>query len=203
MMNEDNYIDQNSSSDANSFLSIGDVYYRGFGVSVDYSRAFSFYMKAAQMGHAHALCKVAMCYENGLGVKKDYRVAKRYYETAAQQNDILAMIRLGDLYWNGYKTIIPQDTETAADYYLDALDELEVNETSWFSADVFLRLAKCLIEGIGVAVDYDKAAVFLDIAINGFNTRIQLGDTDCEKDLEQAEILAEQCRLHLTSEDLK
>ena len=65
---------------------IGRVYERGDGgVTVNYERAFEWYLAAAKMGSPPAKVRLSNLYRRGLGVEKDPGQAFRWYESAAGQ----------------------------------------------------------------------------------------------------------------------
>jgi uncharacterized protein len=76
---------------------IGDRYFYGRGVDLDYARAMGWYRKAADQGYAEAQHNVGALYENGWGVAKDVEQAKVWYQKAANQGDAFATGALGRL----------------------------------------------------------------------------------------------------------
>lgn len=57
---------------------LGDCYYFGFGVDIDYLLAFDFYKTAAENGSANAAFMLGLMYLNGQSVKKNYRKALKW-----------------------------------------------------------------------------------------------------------------------------
>src|SRR5436190_1774111 len=53
------------------------------GVEKDEHKAFIYYQKSADMGHADGTYKVSYCYEDGIGVEKDEHKAFIYYQKSA------------------------------------------------------------------------------------------------------------------------
>ncbi|MBQ0113780.1 MAG: sel1 repeat family protein [Bacteroidales bacterium] len=51
----------------------------------NYTKAVSWFKKAAEQGHADAQYNLAFCYANGNGVSQDYKQAASWYEKAAEQ----------------------------------------------------------------------------------------------------------------------
>ena len=57
---------------------LGDCYYFGFGIDIDYELAFDFYKTAAEKGSANAAFMLGSMYSNGQSVKKNYREALKW-----------------------------------------------------------------------------------------------------------------------------
>ena len=66
-------------------------------VPSDYSKAFSYFQKAALQNNIDACTGLGFCYMNGYGVKVDQEKAAHYFEKAAQQGDVTAQINLAHL----------------------------------------------------------------------------------------------------------
>ena len=97
---------------------LGECYQRGYGVSIDYSQAVSWYSKAANNGNADAQYNLAVCYSRGLGINKNPATAAIYFEQAARQGHLLAQYNLAECYRNG--TGVRIDYSTAAYWYREA-----------------------------------------------------------------------------------
>ena len=82
---------------------MGDVYFWGKGVAIDYERAMAAYKIAAEAGHAASQHQVGMMYYEGLrvGVAVDYEQARPWIEKAAAQDDPDAVGQLGVMYFEG------------------------------------------------------------------------------------------------------
>ena len=81
---------------------IGDVYYWGKGVAIDYPRAMAAYKIAAEAGDALASQhQVGFMYYEGNGVAVDYQQARAWLEKAAAQDHPEAVRALGQLYYEG------------------------------------------------------------------------------------------------------
>lgn len=74
------------------------LYEEGVTGEPDYEKAFSLYMKAAQMNDPRGLCNVGYCYEIGSGVQKDEFKAFEYYNKAARLGDEVAQCNVGYCY---------------------------------------------------------------------------------------------------------
>ncbi|MCI2155119.1 MAG: sel1 repeat family protein [Solobacterium sp.] len=196
MMAAENTQEQNNRSDE-ALATIGEAYYRGLGVKVNYSEAFRYYKKAAEMGNIPALRRMGSCYELGRGVKKNMAEALSCYEDASARGDVTATYKVGDFYWNGVQSLLQKDVQKAADYYIEAFQLLQAANDVWNAPDVYLRIADCLYNGIGTDVDYRNAYDFYCSATDGFMDRMDAGDMECEDLLERAEKGEELCRTKL------
>ena len=80
---------------------VGDVYYWGKGVAIDYPRAMAAYKIAAEAGHAQSQSQVGIMYRKGDGVAVDYKQARAWLEKAAAQDYPIAVTVLGTMYYEG------------------------------------------------------------------------------------------------------
>ena len=81
---------------------IGDVYYWGKGVAIDYLRAMAAYKVAAEAGDAISQFQVGyMYFDGGHGVAVDFEQARAWLEKAAAQDDPDAVCQLGTIYFEG------------------------------------------------------------------------------------------------------
>jgi TPR repeat protein len=69
--------------DASAQYQLGVYYFNGYGVAVDVSESFKWYLKAAEQGHAGAQLAVGGCYYAGKSVAKDDVQAYAYWSLAA------------------------------------------------------------------------------------------------------------------------
>jgi hypothetical protein len=76
------YAADQGSPEAN--LRLGDFYYFGIGVDVDYSKAASFYRPLGQ--NSQALFNLGYMHHFGEGLPKDLHLAKRFYDTSLLVN---------------------------------------------------------------------------------------------------------------------
>ena len=80
---------------------IGEAYYWGRGVAIDYPRAMAAYKIAADAGDTLSQYQVGMMYCNGLGVAVDFEQARPWIEKAAAQDQPAAVGQLGTMYGSG------------------------------------------------------------------------------------------------------
>ena len=80
---------------------IGDAYYWGKGVAIDYPRSMAAYKIAAEAGDALSQSQVGHMYCKGLGVAVDYKQGRAWIEKAAAQDFPHAVGYLGYMYFDG------------------------------------------------------------------------------------------------------
>ena len=92
------------SGDAECQYSMGSelaVFSNGWREKKESQEAFSWFLKAAEKGHAEAQNEVGECYRDGHGVEPDISEAVRWFEKAAGQNNPRALFNLGFYYYAG------------------------------------------------------------------------------------------------------
>ena len=139
----------------NAQFNLGGMYYKGEGVTQDYTKALKWFSKAAEQGHVFAQIYLGNMYRYGEGVTKDYKKAIYWYTQAAKQRSIiaeqgsaLAQAGLGDMHYNGEG--VTQDYAKAAEWYCMAA------ERGFVGAQYSLGLM--YYNGQGVSQDYTEAA---------------------------------------------
>lgn len=124
---------------------LGECYYYGRGVKLDYSEAFKWYRISAVNGLPSAFCALGRCYQKGHGVGQDREEAFLNYKMAADADNGIADAQcwLGN-YYRRLKRFIK-----AYEYFKRAADQNHVGG---------LRgLAWCYKYGRGIGKDIDKA----------------------------------------------
>ncbi len=71
-------------------LKLGHFYYHGFGVTMDYSKAFHYYSQLQSSDNPIALLRLGWLYETGRGVSQDLSKAKELYRRGAKLGNIQA-----------------------------------------------------------------------------------------------------------------
>lgn len=102
---------------------LGIAYYNGYGVDEDEAAAFTYYLRAARLGHMDSMVSVGTLYRDGRGVPKDSRVASEWWGLAARLGSYSA--------WGGLKTLIARNEGLSnADLELDRRlrEEYRLNE---------------------------------------------------------------------------
>lgn len=88
---------------------LGNKYYAGEGVKVDYKKAFSYYYMSAKEGHPESQAMIGDIYFYAKGVEEDYEEAFRWYKLAAEKGDTTAQGNLSVMYCWGMG--VKQDDE--------------------------------------------------------------------------------------------
>jgi len=96
---------------APALFALGFMHESGDGVEADATRAASFYLRAADLGHPAAQDNYARCLTFGLGVEIDRAAAFTWYRRAAWQGSPSAQLGLGIAYLSG--SGIDKDLATA------------------------------------------------------------------------------------------
>src|SRR6185295_3967166 len=65
--------------------SLGTMFRKGLGTTIDYEQAFNRYRELAEKGMAAAQCDYARMHHVGLGVPQDFAKALYWYQQAAAQ----------------------------------------------------------------------------------------------------------------------
>lgn len=84
--------------DAEAQCKLGDKYYYGVGVSINYLEAFRLYSLSAEQGNMLAQFYLGVMFEHGWGVKQNYKEAFNWYMKSALQGDEMSQNNLGHLY---------------------------------------------------------------------------------------------------------
>ncbi len=104
---------------------LGDTYYAGDGVAIDFEQAFMWYKKSAESGYEYACYKLAKLYHKGEGVKQDMETAIYWYEKSAEDKYSKAPEALAKLYEDGDGVEV--DAEKAA-FWRQRVEELKSDE---------------------------------------------------------------------------
>lgn len=102
-------------ADANMQYKLGNRFYHGLGVDLDYKQAVYWYEKAANQGNIDAQFNLGVCYDNGSGVSQDSEKAVYWYKKAAGQGNAAAQYNLGVLYEKGQGML--KNKEKAIEWY--------------------------------------------------------------------------------------
>ncbi len=117
--------------DNDAQYSVGDMYFKGRGVYVDYVEAVSWFRSSATQGNSKAEFKLGYMFLKGLGVKRDPRQAFRWMNTAAGKGYAPAQFFLGQMYvlgdGVGQSSVLALKwlTESIQDGYRPRKDELK------------------------------------------------------------------------------
>lgn len=147
-------IDETKPLNSNGYYILGRKYLGGFGVKIDYQKAFYYCELSAKRGHSGAICNLGFMYMKGLGIKKDYRKALSYFKLSAKQNNASAQNNLGWMYLNGFG--IEKDYGKAIYYF-----ELSIKQNFPKAQN---NLGCIYLGGLGVEKDYQKALYYFELS---------------------------------------
>ena len=86
-----------------ALMVLAGLYREGRGVPKDSTVGFKCYVKASEMGNAHAMHNVAISYMNGIGVSVDEEKEKTYFEMAARQGHVEALVYLAKAHHENFE----------------------------------------------------------------------------------------------------
>jgi len=107
------------SGDVRYQIKLGDMYYKGESVTVDYEESYRWWKMAADSGNYLAEYVLANYYLEGIGVEKDATVAVKYFLLSAEQNYAHAQSSLALSYLQGEG--VPEDCETGLMWMIIAI----------------------------------------------------------------------------------
>ena len=125
---------------------LGEIYYEGLGVNVDYKKAKTWYQKSADQGYTCAEYMMGNMYYSGDGVEVDYRKAIEWYKKAARQ-DSDAQFMLAQMYYSGEGTKL--NYNEAIRWYRKAANNGDL--------DAQYMMGQMYIEGEGVEENINEA----------------------------------------------
>ena len=121
-----------------AYFSLGNCFETGDGVKADLDKAFSFFLKAADLGHPKAQVQVGVFYATGWSVKEDKMEAIKWYEKAAKQGEFQGFYMLGECYQEGKG--VPQNLIDAYKWYSLATTVGNVSAESHLTKDTIMPL---------------------------------------------------------------
>lgn len=108
---------------------IGEMYYKGEGITVDKEQALSWFHKAAQLNHQDAYYGLGMMYYNGQGTPTNKEEAFKWLLKATEGWNPRAKYWLGVMYFNGEGT--PVNKEESAKWINKAKNQLIEAHLFW------------------------------------------------------------------------
>ena len=91
--------------DALSQDMLGDIYYRGKGVPVDYTEAIKWYSMAAEQDIESSLYQLGQIYSLGMGVLKDFSIALDFYKRSADLGNLDAQHHVGNILLGNFENL--------------------------------------------------------------------------------------------------
>ena len=167
-----------------AMLTVGTLYEQGVGIPRNFTKAFEWYLKAANAGQREAWMRLGVCYEIGIGATADMDKALEAYAKSASSDFAPAQYKLADLYLKGRG--VPKDESLGYDFLSKAAEGGELaamfdmgqvllsglfgreaepeNARVWFTkaaeaghAASILSLAAMLKDGVGGKADPEGA----------------------------------------------
>jgi len=89
---------------AGAMLNLGNFYEQGVGIGRNYTKAMTWYEKAAKAGQAEGYYNLGVCYDIGMGATADAAKALQNYQQAADMGMALAMYKLSSIFISGSGT---------------------------------------------------------------------------------------------------
>ncbi|MCR5347699.1 MAG: sel1 repeat family protein [Fretibacterium sp.] len=129
---------------------LGNMYYNGEGVNVDYKEAARWYKMAADQGYAQAQFNLGEMYYNNQGVEKGVPQAVELYRKAAVQGHVRAQYKLGGAYYNGWG--VKQDYKLALKWFRKSARR--------GNAEAQTAVGNIYYNGTGVRRNYSEAVVW-------------------------------------------
>ena len=89
------------SGDIDAIYELGQRYYNGVGVDIDYGKARGYFETAAEKGSQVSNYYLGKIYYNGNGVETNHAKAKDYFEKSSKADNVFSTYYLGKLYFWG------------------------------------------------------------------------------------------------------
>lgn len=159
-----------------AYNNLGAFHYSERSGRQDQKKSVEYYEKAAKYDEITAFSNLGYAYLYGNGVDVNHERAYYYFSKGALGGMPEAMYKLGDMFRYGY--FVDKDENMARIAYIKAERMLD-NGNGFFipcAGKVYLRLGDMYFEGIGTAIDYDRAYECYQRAERGFYEMIRLGD---------------------------
>lgn len=144
-----------------SYFYLGEYYYWGGPVEIDYEKAFMYYNEALKLNHKFLDAKfcIAYAYYSGKGIEKNYETAFNMLKELVEIDKFPdAYSFLGELYYLGNG--IQQDYELAIKYF---------NESLKYNKNIYIAkyyLGESYMLGKWVDIDYQKAKTYFEDILN-------------------------------------
>ena len=161
---------------------IGLFYYSGYGTNKNAAAALSWYQKAADIGHAHAINAIGMAHEKGeLGFEPDLEQAFDHYKKSYHQDETcyLCMTNLGRMYQDGS---VKKDLSLSKIYYTKASKSGDMQAGN--------LLASLEVEGLAGPENISSAiAVLKDVLLGNKAYKLSVGQKLHDKEIASARLL--------------
>ena len=163
---------------------LGIMYYSGYGVPIDYQKAYDLFLPCAEQGIVQAQFSLGTMFEDGYGVERDKQKAFDYYMQSASAGYAPAQTYVGDSYLHGAG--VAADPKEAFRWYSLAAEKGDFSAQFW--------LGYMYENGIGVekndqfaAMWYGKSAEKTRAVKESVSNDDQTADNQAKKSLLSAE----------------
>lgn len=129
---------------------LGIMYYSGYGVPIDYQKAYDLFLPCAEQGIVQAQFSLGTMFEDGYGVERDKQKAFDYYMQSASAGYAPAQTYVGDSYLHGAG--VAADPKEAFRWYSLAAEQGDFSAQFW--------LGYMYENGIGVEKNDQLAAMW-------------------------------------------
>ena len=146
-----------------SMKNLGNFYYDGYKIAVDYENAYYYLRQAAQHNNTTVYTRLGYMCEYGQGIKQDYKMAKYWYEMGMNCDDNMCINNLAIMYDNGNG--VEQNYDKAMELYKMAINL--GNEYAMCNLALMYEYGKGVERNIDSAIKYYK-----DAADRGFQRGI-------------------------------
>lgn len=147
-----------------SMKNLGNFYYDGYKIAVDYENAYYYLRQAAQHNNTTVYTRLGYMCEYGQGIKQDYKMAKYWYEMGMNCDDNMCINNLAIMYDNGNG--VEQNYDKAIELYKMAINL--GNEYAMCNLALMYEYGKGVERNIDNAIKYYK-----DAADRGFQRGIE------------------------------
>jgi len=148
---------RSSSGPGAEFYDQAESFRYGYEGKEDIYKAFEYYLKAAEMGHAEAQYELAELYNEGEGVEEDKDKALQWYHKSAALGNADAQHQLGFCYFFGEG--VEEDEAVGTEWYRKAAEQGHTQAQYCY--------AESLYEGSGVPQNQNEAREWFRKAIPG------------------------------------
>ncbi len=169
--------------DPEGIFLLGRLYYEGFCVKQDYTKARHLFKKASKAGHDWSTVYLGYCYYYGRQIPVNYAKAWKAFSTAAKNNNHCALYKMGDMYRDGL--YVTRNTTQALTYYQRAIHLIDPTIPEY--PNIAARIGHCQAMGLGCPKDELKALQWLHTAQEGCYALLTKGDPYAHLSLPQIE----------------
>ena len=146
--------------DVNAQFMLGSMYFKGYGVELNYQEAVRWYTLAAEQNESGAQYNLGLSYLDGSGVEKNIEEGIRWLELAAEQDHVEAIHQLGLVYY-----YLLADYDSASKWFSLGMD--------FDYAESIIELALMFEHGDGITQSYTDAFDLYLIAAELGNSKAQ------------------------------